>query len=270
MMNKIRWIIVLFWLSTVAYAEESIIEVIPLYNRPASELQPLISPLLDGTDQVRADGSNLLVKTTPERLANIQALVQQLDVRQHSFVITVMQSRQTTAADLNAALRTRLAYQNDRLGSSNVEVKGHIYQTQDSDANESTQVLRTLEGESAIIKMGKVYPVQNVQVYQNGYGGMAASTNTQMVEAATGFSVTPRLSGQQVTLAVAPWSDAMNNRGQIETQSASSTLTANLGEWVELGGVNETEQYSSTGAPVRVRQTNDNQLHILVKVDQAD
>jgi type II secretory pathway component GspD/PulD (secretin) len=254
----------------LAYAEESIIEVITLYNRPASEIQPLLSPLLDGTDQVRADGANLLIKTTPERLANIQDLVKQLDVRQNNFLITVVQSRQTSAADLNAALRAKLAMQNNRLGDSNIEMMGHIYQTQDSEANESTQQLRTLEGAPAVIKIGKVYPVQNAQVYQNGYGNMAVTTNTQMVEASTGFVVTPRLTGQQVTLDVAPWSDAMNGRGQIETQSAQSTLRVNLGEWVELGGINETESYNSTGAPSRIRQTNDNQMHILVKVDKAN
>jgi len=269
-LKKYCLIVLLTLGNCLAYAEESIIEVITLYNRPASEIQPLLSPLLDGTDQVRADGANLLIKTTPERFANIQDLVKQLDVRQNNFLITVVQSRQTSAADLNAALRAKLAMQNNRLGDSNIEMMGHIYQTQDNEANESTQQLRTLEGSPAVIKIGKVYPVQNAQVYQNGYGNMAVTTNTQMVEASTGFVVTPRLTGQQVTLDVAPWSDAMNGRGQIETQSAQSTLRVNLGEWVELGGVNETESYNSTGAPARIRQTNDNQMHILVKVDKAN
>ncbi|MEQ1529611.1 MAG: hypothetical protein ABL925_09860 [Methylococcales bacterium] len=261
---------IIFLQLNFAYAEESIIEVITVYNRPAAELQPLLSPLLEGTDQVRADGANLLIKTTPERLANIQAFVKQLDTRQANFMITVLQSRRSSAAELNAALRTKLAIQNDRPGQGNVEVMGHIYQTDDSDANESRQVLRTLEGNAAYIKIGKVYPIQNLQMYQNGYGNIGIATNTQMQEASTGFAVTPRLSGNQVTLDVAPWSDAMNARGQIDTQSAQTTLRINLGEWVELGGINETETYNSTGAPARIRQTNDNQMHILVKVDRVD
>lgn len=256
--------------SFLAFAEESIIEVIPVYNRPASEIQPLLSPLLEGTDQVRADGSNLLVKTTPERLANIQDFVKQLDARQNNFMITVVQSRQTTAAELNAALRARLAIDNNRPANSQIEMMGHIYQTQDNDTNESKQMLRTMEGQAAYIKTGKIVPLQNTQIYQNSYGGVGISTTNQMQEASTGFMVTPRLSGQQVTLDVAPWSDNVNNQGYIETQGAQTVLRVNLGEWVELGGVNEASQYNSTGSPVTIRQTNDNQLHILVKVDKAN
>ncbi len=269
-MKKIALLLLIILHSLVAGAEESIIEVISLTNRPASEIQPLLSPLLDGTDQVRADGANLLVKTTPERLANIQALVKQLDTPQNNFLITVMQSRQTNAAELNAALRAKLAMQNGRLADNPTAMMGHVYQTRDSDLNESTQVLRTMEGNAAFIQTGKAYPMQNSQIYQDNYGNVAVTTNNQIQEVTTGFAVTPRLSGQQVTLDVEPWSDAMNGRGQIETHSARTTLRINLGEWVELGGVNQTESYNSAGAPARIRQTNDDQLHILVKVDKVN
>jgi hypothetical protein len=55
-------------LNNLLFATESIIEVIPLYNRPATEIQPLLTPMLDSTDRVIADGSNLIVRTTPDRL----------------------------------------------------------------------------------------------------------------------------------------------------------------------------------------------------------
>lgn len=52
-------------------AGEPVMEVIPLANRPAAEILPLLAPLLDGEDRVVDNGSNLIVRTSPERLANI-------------------------------------------------------------------------------------------------------------------------------------------------------------------------------------------------------
>lgn len=139
--------------STVSFAEETVLEVISLSNRSASEVQPLLSPLLEITDQVIADGYKLIVKTTPDRLAEIKTIISQLDVRQSNLIITVIQSRQTTADDLNAAARAKT---------------GHVYQTQDRNANESTQAIRTMEGNTAYIKTGNTYPIQNFPIYPGG------------------------------------------------------------------------------------------------------
>ena len=120
------------------------------------------------------------------------------------------------------------------------------------------------------IKAGSAYPIQNVQIYNSGYGYPAVSTSTGFIDATTGLAVTPRLAGQQAILDISPWSDNANARGQIETQNAQSTLRINLGEWVELGGIDETNQNSTYGNLANNRQTSENRLRILVKVDKAD
>ena len=55
-----------------------------------------------------------------------------------------------------------------------------------------------------------------------------------------------------------------------ETQNAQSTLKFNLGEWVESGGIDESSQNSAIGNLANNRQTSENRLRILVKVDKAD
>jgi hypothetical protein len=91
-----------------------------------------------------------------------------------------------------------------------------------------------------------------------------------MIEASTGFAVTPRLTGNQVTLDIEPWSDTFQRNGHIETQSAHTTLRANLGEWVELAGNADTEQSANRGFNSFNHSTRQNVLRILIKVDQAD
>ena len=261
-MKKVLVFIFITLLYSSAFSENTILEVIPLANRPASELIPLLTPLLGNSAQLIDNGSNLLVKTTPARLDEINALVKQLDAQQKNLLITVIQSRQTSADELNAAVRVHMNASVDAPSRFNSPVIGHIYQTQDKDAAENTQTIRTLEGMPAHIKTGNVYPRQN-------YSGYGYPTTTEYLEVTTGFDVIPRLVAQQVILSVSPWSDRLNGRGQIETQDAQSTIRINLGEWAELGGVGENS--SSLGsARVNTRQTGNTQMHILVKVDLVD
>ena len=257
-------------LSNISIAAETIIEIVPVYNRPASEIQQLINPVLENTDRVIADGSNLIVKTTPDRFDEIKKFIDQLDTRLNNLKITVIQSRNTTAEELNAAARINLNIPIDNLSKSRARITGYYDQTQNQNANESTQTIRTLEGNTAYIKAGNAYPIQNVQIYNSGYGYPALSSSTGFVDASTGFAVTPRLAGKQAILDVSPWSDSTNAGGQLEIQNAQSTLRVNLGEWVELGGIDETGQNNTNGNLANDRQTNQNRLHILVKVDKAD
>ena len=89
--------------------------------------------------------------------------------------------------------------------------------------------------------------------------------------------MTPRLveqnqsvAEQQVILDISPWSEKVNTGGQLETRSAQSTIKINLGEWMELGGSDENSHSSTNGNLATIRQTNQNKLHILVKVDKAN
>ncbi len=279
MKRKLLSLIFITLLTNISFAAETMIEVIPLFNRPASEVIPLISPLLEDTDRVIADGSNLIVKSAPERLGELIMLIDKLDAPLNNLIITVIQSRHATARELNAAARVNLKLPRNNQLKPSAGITGHYYQTNDQNSNESTQTIRTLEGNPAHISVGNSYPIQNVQIYNSGYGYgyPAVSTATEFIDATTGFAVTPRLieqnpslEKQQVILEVSPWSENVNTNGQIETRNAQSTIKINLGEWVELGGSDENSRSSTNGNLATIRQTNQNRVHILVKVDKAD
>jgi hypothetical protein len=208
-------------------------------------------------------------------------LIDKLDAPLNNLIITVIQSRHATARELNAAARVNLKLPRNNQLKPGAGITGHYYQTNDQNSNESTQIIRTLEGNPAHISVGNSYPIQNVQIYNSGYGYgygyPAVSTTTEFIDATTGFAVTPRLieknpglETQQVILEVSPWSENVTTNGQIETRNAQSTIKINLGEWVELGGSDENTRSSTNGNLATIRQTNQNRVHILVKVDKAD
>lgn len=281
--RKLLSLIFIALLTNISFAGETMTEVIPLFNRPASEVIPLISPLLEDTDRVIADGSNLIVKSAPERLGELIMLIDKLDAPLNNLIITVIQSRHATARELNAAARVNLKLPRNNQLKPGAGITGHYYQTNDQNSNESTQIIRTLEGNPAHISVGNSYTIQNVQIYNSGYGYgygygyPAVSTTTEFIDATTGFAVIPRLieknpglETQQVILEVSPWSENVTTNGQIETRNAQSTIKVNLGEWVELGGSVENSRSSTIGNRATLRQTNQNRVHILVKVDKAD
>lgn len=259
-MKKYLALLLIALLTDSAMAAEATIEVIPLSNRPAAEIIPLLAPLLDGNAQLVDNGSNLLVKAAPGKLAEIKAIVNQLDVRQSNLMITVMQTRQANAEEMNASAGIQV---NGSQSGVDGRAIGHFYQTQDKDADSNTQRVRTLDGVPAHIKVGGLYPQQNYSVY--GY-----PSETNYTEATTGFAVVPRLTGQQVVLSVSPWSDRINGRGHIDVQNAEATLRINLGEWVELGGIGASSTSNANGTMMNTRQTSNNQMHILLKVDRVD
>lgn len=245
-------------------AEETIMEVIPLNNRPASEIQSLITPLLENSEQVINNGSRLIIKASPERQLEFKKLIRQLDTRLNNLTITVIQSRTKTAKELNASRN----FNNPDYNSADISDNyyNHFARTEGLKNTDSKQQITTLDGKPAIIKTGKTYPIHDIGLFQYGYP--AISSNTQFIEVSTGFTVLPRLTGDRVIIEVKPWSDRVNNSGKIENQSAQTSVQVNLGEWIEIGGIDKNSEMQSSRVTFHNYSTKNNNVHILIKVEK--
>ncbi|MGR8934314.1 MAG: secretin N-terminal domain-containing protein [Gammaproteobacteria bacterium] len=255
---------------SLVYAQDSVLEIITLQNRPAEEVQTLLAPLLEASERVAADGANLIVRAPPERLAQIKALVEQLDAKLHNLLITVVQSEKLSADELNAGADIRLNIPLNKPSDISGRIQGRYAERQSRGGTDNTQTLRTLEGRTAYIQTGQSRPVQNITIYNAGSGYPAAVGSTTLIEATTGFAVTPYISGNAVIMTVSPWSGRLQNRGAIATQSASTQLSAKLGEWIELGAVRQTGQFRRDAPLAQRHEIRNSDLRILVKVDLID
>ncbi len=268
-MLKIIFILLSLFFSTFCIANESVMQVVPVNNRPASELQSLISPLLESSERIIASHSSLIIKATPSRQKELINLIEQLDTRLSNLSITVIQSKTKTAQALNSSAKIKLNFPANKPSNISVKARGRFASTEGLNNSESRQKIQTLDGKPAYIKTGKIYPVENISIYQSGYSYPVISSNTQLIEASTGFLVTPRLSGNQVTIEVTPWSDKMNNNGLINSQSGHSTIRVNLGQWVEIGGIDEHSQLSTNRTLSHAYSTVNKNMRILIKVEKS-
>ncbi len=243
-------------------------EIISIKNRPATEIKNLLLPLLQPEERVVASGSNLILQAAPERLFEIQTIIEKLDSAQENLVITVVQGRDISAEQFNIAARVQAKINSNDSANKNFRFDAKIRKTKSKDQKQNTQTLKTIDGQPAHIKIGTVRPIQDVYIHPSQYGNPAITSETRYLETSTGFIVTPRLVGQdQVILDIAPWSDNYNHQ-QIDTQDMHTVVRVRLGEWLEIGGNTENYHSDSTTLLSETRTTRTQNMHILIKVDK--
>ncbi|MEM7561866.1 MAG: hypothetical protein AAF353_02320, partial [Pseudomonadota bacterium] len=126
---------------------------------------------------------------------------------------------------------------NGNIQISNGQVSGSVSggQSQQSSQGGPTHRVRVSEGREAYIETGRQISF---------FSGGLSSRNVL-----TGFYVLPRVHGNQVTLEVSPFKNAQSNSGggSIDTQSANTTITGRMGQWLLVGGVSEHSSHTQSG-----------------------
>ena len=97
--------------------------------------------------------------------------------------------------------------------------------------------MQTVEGGQAFIQVGRTLPIPMRQA-TIGPGGAMISETVVFHDIGSGFFATPRVNGERVTIDITQRADSIggSGRGAISTQQLSTTVSGNLGEWIELGG----------------------------------
>ncbi len=274
-------------LSPLAAIGQTVTEVIPLQHRSSDEIIPVLQPLLDKQGAISGMQGQLIVRTTPANLQEIKRLLAEIDTAPRRLIITIKQDvdratelrlRGISGSSAAAGARVTIAGSEDNSGQT-VEVgrqqgdgqKARVLSSRSLESDRNTQHVQVLEGSRAFIRSGQSLPQPARGLIYSPQGDVRVVENTQMRDAVTGFSVLPRVHGDQVTLEVSPQRDklSMQTPGTIDIQQMATTVSGRLGEWIELGGVGQgqTEQAAATAA--RSIKTAGQQRKVLIKVEEA-
>lgn len=100
--------------------------------------------------------------------------------------------------------------------------------------------------------------------------GIVVHDGIEYRDVTSGFYVTPRTHGQNVTLDIAPQLQRADpkDRGVIDTRSTSTTVSGRLGEWISLGGVNEATSGNDSALLARTRRHGSEIYGVWVKVEE--
>ncbi|MBS1211433.1 MAG: hypothetical protein H6R26_49 [Proteobacteria bacterium] len=273
MKRRLGILLVAATISVRVLAAEKELATIELRHRLPEEMATLVRPLLDEGETVIAAPSSLIIKASLPKIQEINALVQELDKKQHRLLITVAQGRGLTLDALNARASVRVGIDASRPGDPAINARGHVYQTESLERDEQTQGVQTLDGQAATIRFGGQVPLpQGGMAYGYPRGPVIINQGIEYREVSTGFSVLPRLTGEQVILEIAPWSDRISRQGGglIDTQNAETTVRTSLGQWVEIGGQVEGLNREQSGVFAHSYSTRSEANRIFIKVDDLD
>lgn len=238
------------------------ITTIQLKNRPAIEIIPVVKPMLAADDAITGQGFKIFLRSSPQTLAEVKAMIDVLDAAAKILRISVFQGSdrdlnslgihgnlQIEAGDASISVGTNrnkksagsIGYNNGN-SSGNIETTSTRARLQDNPVHH----LRVREGTEGYIETGEQIP------YFSGAGwrlpGTAAG-GVDFKDVMTGFYVLPRIHGDRVTLEVSPFKNSKSKTGggNIETQHANTTITGAIGEWLLIGGATEQVQRSQSG-----------------------
>jgi hypothetical protein len=238
----VRFLLLGLGLLAAGALAQGTLEIIGLKHRTVEQVLPVLRPLLEPGGTLTGQYNQLIVRTSPRNLAELRAALEAIDTPLRRLVISV---RFETAAD--ASRRALQASGTVRSGSVTIgntpvpadrtQVEVRVLDSRAALDERVDQRVQVLEGGRAFIATGESRPLRQRQVVP-APGGVVITESTLLQEAATGFEVVPRLSGNTVFLEIAPQRETFvpGAPGAVRGQRAASSVSGRLGEWIELGG----------------------------------
>ena len=202
------------------------LEVVQLQHRSADEVLPLIRPLLANDEVANGMGYQLILRTSPETLAQIKQVLASVDSAPRRLRISVMQNvDQATLArmrEVSGSVRLGNSARLDVPGSGNQNglnvqlqqggdtLNARIEDRDSQNKDHKTQQVSVLEGGRAFIRVGQIVPVPQRQIIQHPWVTEVVE-QTQYQDVSSGFYVSPRIRGDNVTLDISTQNDSLGN-----------------------------------------------------------
>lgn len=266
-LTRLCAVLVLFLSFTVAQAAT---EVIQLHYRMADDLLPVAQSVLGEEGRASAYGNQLIVNASPEKIAELRSVLEEIDTQPRRLLITVdtqgNQHSRERGYQADGTIGGRhgevVIGQGEQDGRDRVRIIRNTTQNRDG----SVRTVQALEGSAVLVQVGQNIP-QQVTRY-GPYGQVQESTQYRSVN--QGFYVTATVHGDTVQIELNSQNDRLSQQHKdvVDTQSLASRVSGRLGEWISVGGSHEDSNTRQTGFLQKRYSTglSDSQLQIKVEV----
>lgn len=254
-MRILSLLLLTFIMSLPVHGSEMSLYTIPLQHQPPENITATLKPLIPSGGYLTSHGNNIIVRTTPESLAEIELLIEEIDKPLAQLMISVRRGNQYQGGDTQFKVNGKYITDNGGIvigGNNSSNTRTTTITTRSTtgigSGNNSYQV-RGLEGRPSYIQAGSDVPITTVQ--SGPYG--RPYVNQEYTSANQGFYATPRLFGERVTIAISTQNDKVDNSHRkangtvINTESISTTVSGRLGEWIAIGGLDNSDNNKATG-----------------------
>jgi type II secretory pathway component GspD/PulD (secretin) len=274
-------LLVLVALAGATHAQQTTLEVITLNYRNAEQVIPVLKPLLAPHGTITGLNDRLVVRTTPENLAELKQVLATIDAAPRRLLISVRQD-----AELDRSRRGgQVSGQVDIGDNATVRMPGRptppgatvradgvrakVYSSESASTDRVSQQVQVIEGGRALIRVGQSVPMRSREVIDTP-GGRRVLDASDYRDVDTGFYVVPRVAGDRVTLEISTAADTLQSgqRGAVDVQRVQAVVTGRLGEWIELGGLGQQSLQRDSEILGRSSDARRDDRRVLVKVDE--
>jgi hypothetical protein len=268
-------------------AREMQLEVIDLYTRSADEMVQLLKPMLAPGGSISGTGDKLVIRTTPQNLAELRMIIDQVDaaprrlritVRQDIFAPGLERDLEVSGSVGSDGVRVTVPPNTSKQTSSGAaadaddenRVRIRVESTQTEDTGSTVQTVQVNEGQAAFIALGESIPIRTYSVAV-GVVGFAAGETVVYRDVEAGFFAVARMRGDEVTVQVSSSADAVLSRrtGAIRIERVSSVISGRSGEWMEVGSVTLSADREETGIISYRSNTQRDQRRTWIKVEEV-
>jgi len=285
-MNK--KIIIIFLIFTIyastSVAESMKIEMIPMKNRMVEDVIPIIKPLVIKGGTVTGMNNQLILKTTPSNIKLIKSILEQIDHAPRKLLISVKRNNDNKFNKEEGGFSIKYDSKNIKIESQDTGKEGIIIRSgrndgdviqyrksvgQSQEQESNIFYVNTLEGNPAFINTGQLMPVRS-QTTVTASGTTIVQENIGYHNINSGFYVTPKLQADNVVLTISPKFTELskNEKNVINVQNVSTTIHGRLGEWISIGGINQSINNSDKRNLINKEQYNSEKSNIFVKVEE--
>jgi hypothetical protein len=249
----------LVWVVLPAEAQYPL-EIISLRHRTAEQVIPALEPLLDQGATLSGQSGQLFVRTSPANLFELRRALDAIDVPARRLQVLVRFEGGAEAASRDASASGFISNR-----GSNIELRARDERTGETERID--QRVQVLDGGQAFIATAQSRPVPQRQLIQTPVGVVPQQTMV-VQQAQTGFIVVPRVTGQTVTMEIAPQRESLGPGGTVQSQRAATTASGRLGEWFELGALSASSANDQRGVGTSAQEQASASRRVWVKVEE--
>ncbi len=247
-------------------------QVITLNYRMAGDMLDVAQSVVGNQGRVSAHGNQLIVNAPDAVIAELRDVLSQLDQAPRRLLISVDTQDSGNSSARGYALEGSARAGNVEIIAGRGEVQGRDqvriirHNTQSRDGG--VQQVQATEGYPAFITTGQSVPVTNTQV--DAYGQVYRSTQYQDLN--RGFYATADVLGERVQITLSSRRDRLSRSqpGAIDFQGAETRVSGRLGEWIDVGGIDESASSTQDGTFRRYSTQGQQDYRLRLKVDVLD
>lgn len=281
-MRRIVIVCVLALLAGAAQAQQQL-EIINLKGRTADQVLPQLRPFVEPGGAISGMNNQIFIRASDANRRQIRELLAAIDRPPRRLVISLRQDADSTSiargGEVSGSVgsdRVRIESGRTVVGGAGVTVRrgddvvrGQVYDSRNAGSERVSQQVQVVEGGRAYINVGTSVPVPLRQVVL-APGGAIVSESVVYRDLGTGFYAEPHVSGDLVTLTISPTHDTPGSYGpgSANVQRLSTTVSARLGEWMQIGGSVQEESSDRDGALRHSTRRGSTGRSVMLKVEE--